>query len=81
MKYSQVWRAALSISPLVFPAGIVPQAAVEENHVSQECPEAAPIPAQRGEGKCDEEDKGNSRIRGNGKGLEDPTAQRNEGIP
>lgn len=63
-----------------FPAGIVPQASAEAHHVSQERPEAAPVPAHRGEGKCDEEDKGDCRIPGNGEGLEDPTAQGNEGL-
>ncbi|XP_015504273.1 atherin-like isoform X2 [Parus major] len=38
--------------------GIVPQAAAEAQHVSEERPEAAPVPAHGGERKCDEEDKG-----------------------
>lgn len=64
----------------VFPSGILPQAAAEAHHVSEERPEAAPVPGHRGEGKCDEEDEGNSGIRGGGKGLGDPTAQGNEGL-
>ncbi|KAL2296307.1 hypothetical protein Nmel_018608 [Mimus melanotis] len=61
---SEVWRVkprfggSSQLFCRCFAAGLVPQAAAEAHHVSQERAEAAPVPARRGEGKCHAENKG-----------------------
>lgn len=44
----------------IFPAGLIPHAAVEAHSVGQECPEAISLPGHRGEGKSAAEEKGTS---------------------